>query len=149
MKIDFSGLYSSTRRATGAPTIPFEFPPTVAPTPLIDMHCATTSIDARGRLGERSTIRALGWLPGQPIAIESDECVAVVTATSESRWSIGPTGYLHLPAAIRHACTLSTGDRALVVSVPRREALVVYPMPSLATALFSHRPTIWVLGDET
>lgn len=143
MTMDFDRLYTARRRTAQIMSVPFERPPALPDGPSGQVHCATASLDARGRLSERTAIRALGWLAGQPIKIDARDCVAVVTKTVSSRWSIGPRGYLHLPAAIRHACILRAGDRVLLLALPERSLLLAIPTPIAATAIREHRPDLW------
>src|SRR5262249_42874382 len=51
-------------RVTGLPLAPL-----FLPMPAPSLHCALTPIDDRGRLADRSPIRAVGWPPGQSITI--------------------------------------------------------------------------------
>lgn len=77
-----------------------------------------------------------------------DRHITVISPSEVGRWSIGPTGYLHLRAALRHACNLSSGDRVLLIAALDREQLLVYPMALLAQALHGHRPDLWGSLDE-
>ncbi|MBF6250229.1 hypothetical protein [Nocardia farcinica] len=114
--------------------------------PIGRIHCATTVLDSRGRLGERSTLRALGWGPGRQVAIHTARHVALVTAAERGPHIVGPHGYLHLPARIRSTCHLRAQDRLLLVAALDRHQLLVYPMPVLATALYQHRQDLWDQG---
>ncbi|MET8654190.1 hypothetical protein [Nocardia aurea] len=147
MTTGFDGLYPAGTRRSRFPGLPLKFPPAHSDTPVGEIRCAITSVDPRGRLGERSAVRSLRWEPGQRIRFETDSYVAVIDAAAEGKQSIGPSGYLHLPAAIRHACDISVGDRVLLVADLGRERLVVYSMALVAAALWNHRPRLWGIGD--
>jgi hypothetical protein len=92
-------------------------------------------MDDRGRLADRSPIRAAVWLPGQPITISAapDRLVIVVNAGGPE--TITRHGHLRLPAGIRHACGLSAGDRLLVTVTHTEPMLAVYPMATVETIL--------------
>src|SRR2546423_10529947 len=51
-------------QVTGLPLAPL-----LLPMPAPSLYCALTPIDDRGRLANRSPIRAVGWPPGQSITI--------------------------------------------------------------------------------
>jgi hypothetical protein len=143
MSIDFDGLFRSAPPLRPAPGLSHAFPTVLAGTPIGELHCATTTIDPRGRLGDRSSIRILEWEPGQPVSIVADDCVAVVRRANSSRWSVARKGYLHLPARVRHDCHLDPGDRVLVAAAPLRAVLVVFPTSAVAGALWAYRPQLW------
>lgn len=123
--------------------LPFEYPPSMSDVPIGSMHCATTVLDTRGHLGERSALRALRWGAGHQLDIHTDHHIALVTATERGPHTIGPSGHLHLPIGVRHACHLRAHDRVLLVAALDREQLLVYPMPVVATALYRHRKLLW------
>lgn len=116
-------------------------PPLSVPTPLPSLYYTVTPIDARGRLADRSPIRALGWRPGQPVTITVTEQVVVVTAQAGGAESITRQGHLRLSARIRHACRLNAGDRVLVAAAPTPGVLAVYTMALLESILREHHAT--------
>ncbi len=116
----------------GLPLAPL-FPPMSSPS----LYCAVTPIDDRGRLADRSPIRAVGWSPGQPVTISvTHESIVIVRPGGPE--SITWQGHLRLPARIRHMCRVSSGDRVLVVISPVTDLIVVYPMVSLGAILLQH-----------
>src|SRR5262249_1283139 len=78
--------------------------PLALPTPTPSLYYTVTPVDARGRLADRSPIRALGWQPGQPITITLLQQAIVVTAQAGAADAITGQGHLRLPARIRHRC---------------------------------------------
>jgi hypothetical protein len=108
------------------------------PTPTPSLYYTVTPIDARGRLADRSPIRALRWQPGHPITITVTQRAIVVTAQDGGAESITRQGHLRLPARVRHTCCLNVGDRLLVATAPSPGVLVVYTMELLESILMQH-----------
>ena len=108
------------------------------PTPTPSLYCALTPIDDRGRLADRSPIRALGWPPGQPITISVLQKTVVVISQPNGAESITRQGHLRLPAPVRHPCRLTPGDRLLIAAAPGPGILVGYTTPSLESILLKH-----------
>jgi bifunctional DNA-binding transcriptional regulator/antitoxin component of YhaV-PrlF toxin-antitoxin module len=114
--------------------------PLSVPTPAPSLYYTVTPVDARGRLADRSPIRALGWQPGQPITITVLQQSIVVTPQPGGA-SITRQGHLRLPARIRHVRDLNVGDRLLVAAAPTPGVLVAYTMALLETILLEHHAT--------
>jgi hypothetical protein len=125
------------RQVIGLPLAPLR-----APIPAPSLYCALTPIDDRGRLADRSPIRALGWPPGQPITISVVQKTVVVTSESNSTESITRQGYLRLPAHVRHLCRITPGDRLLIAAAPGPGVLVGYTTPSLESILLTHHLSV-------
>lgn len=117
----------------GLPVAPLRLP---SPSP--SLYCAVTPIDDRGRLADRSPIRAVGWPPGQPITISVVQHTVVVISQSNGVESLTRQGHLRLPAHVRHICRLTSGDRLLVAAAPGTGVLVAYTMPLLESILLTH-----------
>nr|WP_052477725.1 hypothetical protein [Kibdelosporangium sp. MJ126-NF4]CEL13543.1 hypothetical protein [Kibdelosporangium sp. MJ126-NF4]CTQ99228.1 hypothetical protein [Kibdelosporangium sp. MJ126-NF4] len=100
-------------------------------------HYATTTIDRRGRLADRSALRALGWLPGRTISITVHRDIIIVT-TGAGPHHLTREGHLRLPAAARHATRLEAGARLLVIASPTHRMLAVYPASTLDKILLDH-----------
>jgi hypothetical protein len=120
-------------QVTGLPLAPL-----LAPMPAPSLYCALTPIDDRGRLADRSTIRALRWPPGQPITISVVQETVVVSSGSNGAESITRQGHLRLPAHVRHLCRITPGDRLLIAAAPGPGVLVGYTTPSLESILLKH-----------
>jgi hypothetical protein len=117
---------------TGLPLAPL-----FAPMPPSSLYCAVTPIDDRGRLADRSPIRAVGWSSSQPVTISTtQESIVIVRAGGPE--FITRQGHIRLPARIRHLCHLSSGDRVLVMVAPVLDLIVVYPMAVLEVILLQH-----------
>lgn len=103
-----------------------------------DLFCTVTPIDDRGRLADRSPIRAAGWAPGQPVTISTTDDHDLVIVRAGGPETITRHGHLRLPARIRHSCGLSAGDRLLVAVTATPSMLTVYPMATVE-AILRHR----------
>jgi hypothetical protein len=91
-----------------------------------------TKIDDRGRLADRSLIRALQWEPGHPIEVTVvPEAVVLVVSRGDGRRAINGQGHLRLPASVRHSCGLEPGDRVLLAGYRDRQIVVAYTMAAL------------------
>jgi hypothetical protein len=115
--------------------------PLSVPSPAPSLYHTVTPVDARGRLADRSPIRALGWQPGQPITITVRQRAIVVTAQAGAADCITRQGHLRLAARIRHICRLNAGDRLLVAAAPPFGVLVAYTMALLESILLRHHTT--------
>jgi hypothetical protein len=115
--------------------------PLLLPMPAPSLYCVLTPIDDRGRLADRSPIRAVGWPPGQPIMISVVQETVVVVSQSNGAESITRQGHLRLPARVRHICRLTSGDHLLIAAGPGSGVLVGYTMPLLESILLKHHLT--------
>lgn len=142
--LDFDVVYTPARPGGNVMGIPFAFPGPID-SPLSDLHCAGATIDDHGRLSNRSTVRALGWEPGQHVVFGGDHRMIVVGCARQSRSSVSRTGYLRVPAASRHRCNVNPGDRFLLAADTDRDLLAVVPSAVLGAALWAHLSDIWRL----
>jgi hypothetical protein len=120
-------------QVTGLPLAPL-----LLQMPVPSLYCVLTPIDGRGRLADRSPIRAVGWPPGQPIMISVVQETVVVVSQSDGAESITRQGHLRLPARVRHIFRLTSGDRLLIAAAPGAGVLVGYTMPLLESILLKH-----------
>jgi hypothetical protein len=111
---------SSSRRPAGG----LPLPPATSSRPGSTAYRAVAVMDVRGRLGDRSTLRFLGWRSGHRITIAAVSGVVVVVSNTDGRHSVTRQGHLRLPADIRHACHLAVGDRLLILACPDPGLLV-------------------------
>lgn len=96
---------------------------------------AFTTIDGRGRLGDRSLVRLLNWPPGsslKPIVLDDQ---VIVLSRSPGTAAVTKLGHVRLPAAIRHRCQLRAGDGLLLTTSPARDLLIVCTTSVLDEAL--------------
>jgi hypothetical protein len=127
----------------GLPLAPL-FPPVPAPS----FYYALTPIDNRGRLADRSPIRAVGWPPGQSITISVVQETIIAISRSDGAELITRQGHLRLPARIRHACRLTPGARLLIAAAPAKNFIAAYTMPLLETILLKHHTNTLTAGAK-
>ncbi|WP_346115980.1 AbrB/MazE/SpoVT family DNA-binding domain-containing protein [Micromonospora coerulea] len=89
------------------------------------------AIDNSGRIADRTVIRALGWGPGTRLHIREGSGVIVVWLDRQDVLTVTGQGHLHLPAAVRHWCGLTAGDRVLLAANPADGLLVLHPPAAL------------------
>jgi hypothetical protein len=118
-----------------------------APLPASSLYCAVTPIDDRGRLADRSPIRAMKWQPGQRLTLSVTQGMAMAAPQPNGAECITSHGYLRLPARIRHVCRIAPGDRLLIAAMPESRSVVVYTMPLLESLLI-HHPSAWGQADK-
>ncbi len=106
--------------------------------PVEAVFCVVTTIDARGRLADRSPARVLGWSPCQPLAVSISAGVVRLATAEAGGLAVTKQGHVRLSSEIRHAVGLVDGDRVLVVVRPDLDAVVIYPMPVVAGLLRSY-----------
>ncbi|MEV0001490.1 AbrB/MazE/SpoVT family DNA-binding domain-containing protein [Micromonospora sp. NPDC050980] len=89
------------------------------------------AIDNSGRIADRAVIRALGWASGSRLHIREGGGVIVVRLDRQGVFTVSGQGHLHLPAAVRHWCGLTVGDRVFLAASPSEGLLVVHPPAAL------------------
>lgn len=93
------------------------------------------SVDASGRVGDRTVVRALGWACGTTVRITADAERLVVVPAPDGAHRIGAQGFVRLPARLRRRYGIEAADRVLLVGKPATGVLVVYPLASLDALL--------------
>lgn len=99
-------------------------------------YIALSTVSPRGRLAIAGPIRHLEWTPGQLLSISLDDgCIEMRTANrEEADLRIGPSLHVYLPASMRHAADIRSGDKVLVAALtPPR--LRIYPSAKLEAVL--------------
>jgi hypothetical protein len=102
-----------------------------SPVPSSATHYAVTTVDARGRLADGSPLRELRWSPGRPIEVVLVPGGLMAAAKSDGAFAVTKSGHLRLPADLRHALRLRSGDRLLVAVEADRGLLFAYTMATL------------------
>ncbi|WUA11700.1 hypothetical protein OG225_19805 [Nocardia sp. NBC_01377] len=140
--VGFRGMFTSNRRPSQFGGVPLRFPPPEPISPIGEIYMATTTVDIRGRLGERSAIKVLHWEPGQPLTLSAEPGRVVVVAEPTGRWTIGASGYLSLPARLRRESHIGLTDRVLLLAAPDNDVLAVYSTAYVADALACRHPDL-------
>ena len=97
-------------------------------------------IDASGRVGDRAITSALGWRPGDRLALAADVGVVIARRDPGGMVTMPSRPYLVIPAALRHRCGLRAGDRVLLAVFPAQDALAAYSLAVVDQALRAHAP---------
>lgn len=121
-------------------------PPTVgAPLPVLSepqvsdgLQLGMARIDHSGRFGDRQLIGALGWQPGDQIAVEVLPGAAVLRRGPHGRFQVDSRGHVFLPTATRIVLGVPMGGRVVLLAVPDRDLLMIHP-PQVVSALLAAR----------
>ncbi|MEV4139876.1 hypothetical protein AB0J72_47920 [Dactylosporangium sp. NPDC049742] len=136
------------------PSVPHDRSPTAPPLGLLaprgataqaftSIYCVVTTIDDRGRLADRSPVKALGWAAGQPVTSQPAQDHVMLAADAAGDPAVNRQGFLRLPIPVRRMLQLTAGDRLLVVTDATEDLMIVYTMSAVqrlsAPALASDR----------
>ncbi|MDX8148391.1 hypothetical protein SK854_40190 [Lentzea sp. BCCO 10_0061] len=105
---------------------------------------AFTTIDSRGRLGDRSLVHLLNWPPGTSLKPTLLDDQVIVLGRSPGTATVTKLGHVRLPAAIRHRCQLRAGDGLLLTTSTACGLLVVCTASVLDEAL-----AVFVRGESS
>jgi len=97
-------------------------------------------IDASGRVADRAITSALGWRPGDRLALAADAGVVIARRDPGGMVTMPSRPYLVIPAALRRRCGLRAGDRVLLAVFPAQDALAAYSFAVVDQALRAHAP---------
>jgi bifunctional DNA-binding transcriptional regulator/antitoxin component of YhaV-PrlF toxin-antitoxin module len=107
------------------------------------------ALDDRGRLADRTIMRALGWSAGLRLDIREAVGLLVVHARPDGEFQVTGQGHLRLPALIRHRCGLEPGDRVLLAADPPQRRLVIYPPAVLDDLTAQQHHRVGLVGGES
>jgi hypothetical protein len=137
-------------------------PPSAAPLPALPAPALPASaradgllvgmarIDRSGRLHERrQLLRALGWMPGQRLALDVVHGLIVVQPAPTGPHILDHRGALHLPAAARRMCSISIGPPVLLTASVPDDVLTIYPTEVVAQLLSAHHANLLDRPHET
>jgi bifunctional DNA-binding transcriptional regulator/antitoxin component of YhaV-PrlF toxin-antitoxin module len=97
-------------------------------------------IDASGRVADRAITSALGWQPGDRLALAADAGVIIVRRDPGGMVTMPSRPYVVIPAALRRRCGLRAGDHVLLAAVPGEDLLAAYSFAVVDQALRAHAP---------
>jgi hypothetical protein len=95
-------------------------------------------IDASGRVADRAITGALGWRPGDRLALAADAGVVIARRDQGGMVTVPSRPYIVIPAALRHRCGLRAGDHVLLAAVPGEDLLAAYSFAVVDQALRAH-----------
>lgn len=132
-----AGIGAAPMLGSGLGPVPRGIPLPILRVPVASSEAffASTRIDGRGRLADRSAVREVGWPPGTPVVFTIDDGALVVVSSERGRCPITRQGHLRVPAPVRHRWRVLPGELFLMVVATERDGLVVYPAARVAAAL--------------
>lgn len=119
-------------------------PPRGTGLPVAELHTATrdqsvcygfSTMDARGRLANRSPLRALAWEPGQRLAMSPANDYVVAAPCRTGTAAITRQGHIRVPAEVRHCLELQAGAQLFMVAYVPYALIVLYPLHALDAML--------------
>ncbi|WP_238005888.1 AbrB/MazE/SpoVT family DNA-binding domain-containing protein [Dactylosporangium sp. AC04546] len=87
-----------------------------------------TSVDAGGRLADRSPLQLLGWKPRLPIRTTVTNDVVVIVPCPGQTEHVSSQGRIRLSSSTRRILGVAEGDRLFVVAAVDDDTLTIYPM---------------------
>lgn len=105
---------------------------------------AVVTVDAYGRLADRSVLRLLGWRAGHHVAaaVNAAAGVVILRRVGGDGHRIAGQGHVYLSSATRRALRLAAGDQLLAVALIPYDALVLYTMPTVQAMLSAFHSTM-------
>jgi hypothetical protein len=103
-----------------------------------DVVYGIARIDASGRVCERAVVTALGWCGGDRLTFTADGGVATARRDPAGMVTLPASGYITIPAALRHRCGLEPGDQVLLAALPGQDALAAYCLAVVDQAIRAH-----------
>ncbi|MFC4063495.1 hypothetical protein [Actinoplanes subglobosus] len=111
-------------------------PPAAPHSPLL---LDVARLGASGRFTSKALLRALGWQPAQPLALQLGDEAVVLTADPDGTLTVGTRGEIAVPAPARTMAGLDHSPTAALVADPDQATLTFHPV-SLLTAHYTRRP---------
>jgi hypothetical protein len=127
------------------PTLPTPTPPTSSVDGLL---VGMARIDRSGRLHERRLLHALGWMPGQQLALDVVHGLIIVQAASTGPHVLDHRGALHLPATARRMCGIDASPLVVLAASTPEQTLVIHPSTVVARLLAAHHADLLGGPDE-
>ena len=113
-----------------------------------DVVYGIARIDASGRICERAIIAALGWAGGNRLTSTADAGVVTARRDPGGMVTLPASGYITIPAALRHRCGLEPGDQVLLAAVPAADLLAAYSFAVVDQAIRAHGPFPHAQGEK-
>ena len=126
-------------RTSAARRLPVAAVPVIPAAPA-DVVYGFGRIDASGRVADRAITSALGWRPGDRLALSADAGVVIARRDPGGMVTMPSRPYVVIPAALRRRCGLRAGDRVLLAVFPAQDALAAYSFAVVDRVLQAHAP---------
>jgi hypothetical protein len=101
-------------------------------------HYVVTTVDVRGRMADRSSMRLLDWLPGQSVEATISGGAALIVPRHGTPSAVTRQGHLRLPLAMRRALRIGAGDRLLLTICPIPGFLIAQTMSAVNTMILEY-----------
>ncbi|WP_327010646.1 hypothetical protein OHA72_27260 [Dactylosporangium sp. NBC_01737] len=132
-RADDRGAHPRTARPP-RPPLP-ELPSPSTGSDQVEPYLDIGQLDPSGRTSARPLLHRLGWPPGHRITFDVAHGTITVRFSPAGRHTIGATGLLAVPAAVRQLCNLVVGDLVVLLADPGRDLLLIYPARTVAQLL--------------
>ena len=103
-----------------------------------DVVYGIARVDASGRICERAVITVLGWAGGDRLTLTADAGVVTARRDPSGMVTLPASGYITIPAALRHRCGLEPGDQVLLAALPGEDTLTAYCLAVVDEAIRAH-----------
>lgn len=140
------------------PTLPTRLAGSVRPLPVTKLHplprdtsmlYGIARVDASGRVSERHIVHALGWQPGDRLAVALIARGVVLHASEQGPLVLPPTRRLVIPLTARRHCDLEAGDHVLLAAAPEFGVVIVYTFAALDDMVVQyHTPSLQAHDHE-
>lgn len=108
---------------------------------------AINRVDASGRLTDKSTLRLLGWEPGERCTMTPQSNRAmVIRRDPDGLIELPDRARIRIPASLRKRCGIRNGDRVLLAASEPDDVLVIYTMATLERLLLTAHETLLAGG---
>lgn len=95
---------------------------------------ALARIDASGRIADHTTPTALHWHPGDPLTATLQPGPSItVLADPHGPLTLTAKRHVTLPAPLRRASGIHTGDLVFLAALPHHHVLLIHPLSYLDT----------------
>lgn len=111
-------------------------------TPTSTTRLVVTTMDVHGRLGDRTPVQALGWLPNQPIAFAANAKAGVLVVRRGGPEKITSQGHVRIPVPIQHILKLARGDQLLVAALTQHDLLVAHTLAAVDAMVLAYHSTL-------
>ena len=128
---------AARRRARPGAGRPLPLARPVRPVPQ-DVAYGIARIDSSGRNCERAIIAALGWARGDRLTFTAESGVVTARRDPGGMVTLPASGYITIPAALRHRCGLEPGDQVLLAALPGQDALAACCLAVVDQAIRAH-----------
>ena len=91
-----------------------------------DVVLGAARVDGCGRVSARGVCTAMGWQPGQHLAITIRHGAILLTASNTGRLAVAGRSELGLPATARQLCAIMPGSWVLLAALPHRGVVIIH-----------------------